>query len=283
MSVTNILNKSARARRLFNAVDCKCLNVAIDHGIFNEGRFLPGIEDMPTVLKTLCAANPDAIQLTIGQARELFPAAIAAGCAKVPALVVRCDVANVYGTTAPPHAFCDMQNPNIVEEAVRLDATGVICNLLKLPDDAPGGIECHRQCIQNVAHLRAECTKYNMPLLVEPLAFKWASPEAKDKYAMETDVAVTQPLVRLACELGADIIKCDPPADTSQLQMLIDVSKPRPVLLRGGDKGEEAAVLATAAQMMQLGAAGLVYGRNIIHHQDPSGITKKFMDVIHKA
>eukprot|EP00961_Rhodomonas_salina_P256781 3469766-Rhodomonas_salina.1 len=89
MSVTNILNKSARARRLFNAVDCKCLNVAIDHGIFNEGRFLPGfhivtcstpsalamsssaqagtvplthalagIEDMPTVLKTLCAANP---------------------------------------------------------------------------------------------------------------------------------------------------------------------------------------------------------------------------------
>eukprot|EP00961_Rhodomonas_salina_P271622 3670110-Rhodomonas_salina.1 len=70
-----------------------------------------------------------------------------------------------------------MQNPNIVEEAVRLDATGVICNLLKLPDDAPGGIECHRQCIQNVAHLRAECTKYNMPLLVEPLAFKWASPE----------------------------------------------------------------------------------------------------------
>jgi len=31
-------------RRLFNAADGRLLDVAIDHGVFNEDRFLDGIE-----------------------------------------------------------------------------------------------------------------------------------------------------------------------------------------------------------------------------------------------
>jgi hypothetical protein len=53
----------------------------------------------------------------------------------------------------------------------------------------------HRKCIQNVTHLRSECTKYGVVLLVEPLAFKWADPQAKDKFTMDNSVAVTRPLV----------------------------------------------------------------------------------------
>ena len=56
---------------------------------------------------------------------------------------------------------------------------------------------------------------------------------------------------------------------------------PRPVLLRGGDKGEESAVLQYAADLINAGASGLVYGRNIIHHEDPRGITRKFMKKVH--
>ena len=278
----SIISSCPRARRLFNAKDNKLLDVAIDHGVFNEDRFLDGIEDMTAVLRALILAQPDVIQVTIGQARLLHSSGQGTGL-PTPALVVRTDVANVYGTKAPPLPFCDLQHPDIVAEAVRLDASGVICNLFVLPEDAPGATEVHRRCIQNVTHLRTECTKYGMPLLVEPLAFKYGDPQKKDKFTMEADVSVTRPLVRLACELGADIIKCDLPADPSEFKKLLAVCTPRPVLLRGGEKGEEAAVLKQAKDLMDVGAAGLVYGRNIIHHEDPAYITRRFMAVVHPS
>ena len=118
---------------------------------------------------------------------------------------------------------------------------------------------------------------------MEPLAFKYGDPQKKDKFTMDADVSVTRPLVRLACELGADIIKCDLPADPSEFKKLLAVCTPRPVLLRGGEKGEEAAVLKQAKELMDVGAAGLVYGRNIIHHEDPAYITRRFMAVVHPS
>eukprot|EP00285_Hemiselmis_virescens_P015074 CAMPEP_0173381278 /NCGR_PEP_ID=MMETSP1356-20130122/3681_1 /TAXON_ID=77927 ORGANISM="Hemiselmis virescens, Strain PCC157" /NCGR_SAMPLE_ID=MMETSP1356 /ASSEMBLY_ACC=CAM_ASM_000847 /LENGTH=279 /DNA_ID=CAMNT_0014335043 /DNA_START=9 /DNA_END=851 /DNA_ORIENTATION=- len=279
MSV-NVLQKLPRAARLFNSKDKRLLNVAIDHGVFNEDRFLDGIEDMPSVLETLIKAQPDVIQLTMGQAKHMLAAGAASGT-RLPALVLRTDVANVYGTKSPAVPFCNLQHASVVEEALRLDACGVICNLLLLPADAQGAGELHQQCIKNVCHLRSECTKYGMPFIVEPLAFKWGA--NMDSFSMDTSVAVTRPLVRLACELGADIIKLDPPSDVSEFPKLLKVCQPCPVLLRGGDKGEESAVMAAAKALLDAGASGLVYGRNIIHHDDPSGITKRFMQVVHGA
>ena len=78
------MNPSPRLARLLGA-DGRCLDVAIDHGMFNERSFLTGIESMPSVVKTLVQAAPDAIQLTPGTAPLLqgIP-----GKAK-PALVLR--------------------------------------------------------------------------------------------------------------------------------------------------------------------------------------------------
>jgi len=63
--------KTFRLNRLFNAESKRCLDVAVDHGFFNELSFLSGIEDLAQAVHTLVKANPDAIQLTIGQAELL--------------------------------------------------------------------------------------------------------------------------------------------------------------------------------------------------------------------
>ena len=34
---------------------------------------------------------------------------------------------------------------------------------------------------------------------------------------------------------------------------------------------------------MQQGCAGIVYGRNVIQHKDPGGITRAFMAVVHEG
>ncbi|HRE79497.1 MAG TPA: hypothetical protein PLN52_00550, partial [Opitutaceae bacterium] len=59
-----------RLNRLFNPKSRRCFDVAIDHGFFNEYAFLSGIEEMDRAVATVVGAAPDAIQLSVGQARH---------------------------------------------------------------------------------------------------------------------------------------------------------------------------------------------------------------------
>src|SRR5690349_25110251 len=95
------MSAAYRLNRLFHATSGRCLDVAVDHGFFGEPSFLNGIECMNSVLDALVDANPDAIQLTPGQAGSLQSRP---GKSK-PALVLRTDVANVYGNPLDPHLF----------------------------------------------------------------------------------------------------------------------------------------------------------------------------------
>src|ERR1700722_14424493 len=135
------LMKSARLNRLFNPKSNRCFDVAIDHGFFNEYGFLSGIENIDKAIATLVEAAPDAIQLTIGQAPVLqaYP-----GRHK-PSLVLRTDVANVYGKDLPRALFSRIIKAP-VEQALRLDATCVVVNLFRIPNQP----EVTDQCIQNI-------------------------------------------------------------------------------------------------------------------------------------
>ena len=116
-----------RLNRLF-AADGRCFDVAVDHGFFGEGSFLTGIEDMARTVATLVEAGPDAIQLSPGQASLLQSVP---GPAK-PALVLRTDVANIYGGSPPSRLFSQVVEA-AVERALVLDAACVVVNLLLLP------------------------------------------------------------------------------------------------------------------------------------------------------
>lgn len=137
--------------------------MAIDHGFFNERSFLPGIENLDAAVRTLVEAGPDAIQLTVGQAPLLqsLPGRLK------PSLVLRTDVANVYGKELPRTLFSRMiAKP--VEQALRLDATCVVVNLFRIP----GQPEVSDQCIQNILAIKPACDRYGMPLMIEPLVFQ---------------------------------------------------------------------------------------------------------------
>ena len=109
-----------RLNRLFGP-DGNCFDVAIDHGFFNEGSFLGGIEQMPNVVATVVKANPDAIQLSPGTMRHLQDLP---GKGK-PALVLRTDVANVYGKELPRFLFSQLIDAPL-ELALRADAACVV-------------------------------------------------------------------------------------------------------------------------------------------------------------
>jgi class I fructose-bisphosphate aldolase len=262
--------KLARIHRLFNPRTGRCLDVAVDHGFFNEGSFLAGIENMAQAVATLVAAGPDALQLTVGQAPHLQRLPVAGK----PALVLRTDLANVYGPRLPGLLFSRMIEEPVLQ-AVRLDAACVVVNLFSIPDQ-PGIAD---QCLQNILRLKPECDRYGMPLMVESLVFQ---PNAKaGGYMVDGDPARIIPLVRQAVELGADIIKADPTTDVSLYHKVIETAGGIPVLVRGGGKAPEGEILERTSALMKQGAAGIVYGRNIIQHPNPTGITRALMAVVH--
>jgi class I fructose-bisphosphate aldolase len=262
--------KSARLNRLFNPKSNRCFDVAIDHGFFNEYGFLSGIEDIGKAISTLVEAAPDAIQLTIGQAPILqgFP-----GRHK-PSLVLRTDVANVYGQELPRTLFSRMiEDP--VEQALRLDAVCVVVNLFRIPNQP----EVSDQCIQNILKIKPACERYGMPLMIEPLVFQ-ANKKAGG-YMVDGDVKKILPLVRQAVELGADIIKADPTDDVSVYGNVVGIAGRIPVLVRGGGKAPDEEILKRTEELIRQGAAGIVYGRNVIQHAKPAGMTKALMAIVH--
>ncbi len=266
-----------RLRRFF-AADGRCFDVAVDHGFFNEPAFLNGIEDMQRVISTLVEANPDAIQLTIGMAPVLQAIP---GKAK-PALVLRVDTANVYGKQLPSHLFSRMIG-NTVEQAVRLDAACLCVNLLQVPEPSGAGYnaELQAECIENITHLKPECERYGMPLMVEPLIFR-PNQEAGG-YEAEGDIQKIIALVRQAVELGADVVKADPCNDVREYQRVIEVASGCPILVRGGSKASERELVQRTVELMRQGASGIVYGRNIIQHPAPVKMVRALMAIVHEG
>lgn len=255
-----------RLSRLF-ADDGRCLDVAIDHGTFGEASFLTGIEDIVATVATLVDAAPDAIQLSPGQAPVLqeLPR-------RTPALVLRMDVGNFYGPDRPAHLFSAVMDAAF-ERAVRFDAACVVVNLLSLP----GHPELFEQSVRNVVAVRRWADETGMPLMVEPLAMK---PDDAG-YGVDGDIDKIVTLVRQAVELGADLIKADPSDRTEDYPRAVEAAGGRPLLVRGGGLADTDWVLRRTRELLQTGVAGLVYGRNILHHADPVGMTRALMALTH--
>jgi DhnA family fructose-bisphosphate aldolase class Ia len=258
-----------RLNRLF-ASDARCVNVAVDHGFFGEYAFLAGIENMPKVISQLIEANPDAIQLTIGMAELLQSVP---GKAK-PSLVLRVDTANIYGKEVPSRPFNKIIERS-VEQAVAVDAVCICANLFQLP----GSPEVHAQCVENINKLKPECERYGMPLMVEPLVFQPNT--VGGGYISDRDIQKIMANVRQAVELGADVIKADPCDEIGEYHRVIEVASGRPVLVRGGSKAPEEEILQRTQELMNQGAAGLVYGRNVIQHRNPAKMVKALMALVH--
>ncbi|WP_158858535.1 class I fructose-bisphosphate aldolase [Lunatibacter salilacus] len=262
--------KLSRINRLFNEKSGKCFDVAIDHGFFSEFTFLSGIENISQSVKVLIDADPDAIQLTVGQARHLQ----SVPGKRKPALVLRTDVANVYGLELQKVLYSRMIEEPVLQ-AIRLDAACVVVNLFNIP----GAPEVTDHCIQNILKLKPMCDYYGMPLMIEPLVFQ--PNEKAGGYMVDGNIKLITPMVRQAAELGADLIKADPTDDVEEYHKVIEVAGDIPVLVRGGGRASDDEILDRTYRLMKQGAKGIVYGRNVVQHANPGGMTRALMAIVH--
>ncbi|MEK1875878.1 MAG: class I fructose-bisphosphate aldolase [Rhizobium altiplani] len=259
-----------RMNRLFG--NGRCLDVAIDHGVCNEPSFLDGLANMPAVVKALVEARPDAVQMNYGQADLLQDLP---GKDK-PALVMRLDMGNPYNRIRHRDMWAVLQNEaEPLIGALQMDAACVVVNLFMLPDEP----DLFRQCVQNISRVRADCEKFGMPLMIEPLVMQPVT--ERGGYMVDGDADKIVTLTRLAREMGADIVKADPTTNPEDFHRVIEAAR-CPVLVRGGGKEDLSAVFAKSAALMRQGAMGMVYGRNIYQHANPSAVVRGLMAIIHE-
>ena len=263
------ISPKARMKRLFT--NGGCLDVAIDHGVCNEPSFMVGLEDMPRVVDALIKAKPDAIQMAYGQADLLQSRPEK----DKPALVMRLDMGNPYNASRHRVMWSMLQNADEpIIGALEMDAACVVVNLFMLPDEP----ELFRQCVENISRIRAACHRYGMPLMIEPLVM--LPNEIRGGYQVDGDAEKIVTLVRLAAEMGADIIKADPTSNPEDFHRVVEAARV-PVLVRGGGKEDLRTVLRKSAALLAQGANGMVYGRNIYQHENPGAVVRALMAMIH--
>lgn len=261
---------SKNAERIFHQTSGRCINIAMDLGIFGDRSFSNSIEDLPAAFTRIVEAGPDVIQVNPGGFRTLKDMGLAD---KTP-VVLRLDVTNAYEPRVVTKAW-DIAHANTLEDANHPAVSAIVLNLLEVD----GNAELQEQCVANIQEIGALARQRGISLMVEPLVM--TNNPTGGSSSLSDPVAIAT-LVRQAVELGADIIKVDPVDPMQRFGEVVEIATPVPVLVRGGGKVTTRELLERTKIAMEVGARGVVYGRNVVQHPDPASLIAALAAIVHQ-
>ena len=194
------------------------------------------------------------------------------------------------GIPSSDNAFSSLTGS--VEDAVRLGADAIGYTVYV-------GSPAQDRDIEQFNQVRQQCERYGMPIIV------WAYPRgtAVDKKGGKDSLYAIDYAARVACELGADIVKINypkidadvsaSPAPYNTLNPTFDEAVRRVVasagrtlvLFSGGDKVDDATLLNMAQTGMDAGGTGLIFGRNMWQRpmNEALEISRKASDILRRA
>lgn len=122
--------------------------------------------------------------------------------------------------------------------------------------------------IRNLAIISQECDKWGMPLLT--IAYPRTEENGLDnnyedlkKKDAEAYADIVAHAVRVSVELGSDIIKTMYTGTVESFKKVIIAANEKPVVVAGGARIPVAESLRTIEEVMEAGASGISYGRNV--------------------
>jgi fructose-bisphosphate aldolase, class I len=263
------MDRSPRLNRLF-AADGRAAVAAFDHGLFGEPAWLPPSRDIDGIVRTHAATGLDAMLLPEGPARILQSIP---GPDK-PALIMRADVTDSYRVERPQSQY---SHPlaDAALRAVRLDAACIIGTIITYPGDA----HLYETSLRAVDALRAESAPYGLPLMVEVVALTITDGTP----AVSNDTEIIATLCRQAMEVGADIVKTEPPAPASEMAEVVAAVGDVPVFVGSGARAPDEEIRERTRTLLAAGARGIQYGRNILAADDQVEMSRTLVEMAHAA
>ena len=259
--------KIIRLGRILDPRDKRAAVVAFDHG--EHLGLIPGIMNPGKVLEDLTQAGADAFLVGPGVAR--IYASVFAGRG-APGLILRLDWTNRWRD--PSMMGSEEGRGRLiasVEDAVRLGADAVLVYMFIGYQDP----EAEARQVADVARVAQECDKLGVGCFIEPMPRGLRvgdNPYRAEYIAMGA---------RMACEIGADVLKTDYSGDAESFHEVITASF-RPVLIAGGPKtSTQREALDMVHGALQAGAQGMFIGRNVFQAPDPNRMMATLRCMIH--
>jgi fructose-bisphosphate aldolase, class I len=252
-----------RMRRLFDRDSGRAFVVAIDHGMQFGPQ--PGSEDAAAAVDRSLSSEPDALLISPGllaRCADRFAwRGAASPIARLDFLTIA-DQTRAYGDVH--RVLCDPAG------AAALGADGVIMYLVLGAADG----RTFADNLTAVARAVEAAHRLGLPLVAEVVA--WGANAADRR-----DAGLLGFGARVAVEAGADLVKTEYTGDPASMAQVV-AGCPAPVLVLGGAKGSEEALLEMTRDALRAGASGVIYGRNIWQADDPLRVGRAVRSLVHE-
>jgi fructose-bisphosphate aldolase/2-amino-3,7-dideoxy-D-threo-hept-6-ulosonate synthase len=153
-----------------------------------------------------------------------------------------------------------------VVEGLRLGADAISVHVNMGSKEEP-------EMLEQLGMVADQCDEYQVPFV----AMMYPRGEnIKDP----SDPEVVAHVARVGAESGADIVKTVYTGDPESFREVVRKC-PVPLVLAGGAKVDsDGEILKLAYDVMQAGAMGVTFGRNVFQHRDPTSIVKALRRVV---
>jgi DhnA family fructose-bisphosphate aldolase class Ia len=251
------LGKAVRLERLQNHRSGRILTVALDHA--PSYGVLPGLENIETAIERVAAGAPDAIMLMKGTAEMCYyPYA-----GLIP-LILKSSTLSIW------HSERDVQVSSL-EDAVQLGADAIAMAVTIGSAQQPA-------ILSHLAALVREAERLGMPVIAHAYPNGELVPH-DERYTVE-QVGYA---ARLVMELGVDIIKTFYTGSTESFARVVEIAAPAMVVAAGGPRlATDVDALRMAYDVVQAGAAGITFGRNIWQSSETTGMIAALKQILHE-
>ena len=250
-----MIGKKIRLERIINRHTGRTVIAPMDHGVSNGP--MKGIIDIDKTVESISQGGADAILMHKGIVEQGHR-----GYGKDIGLIVHLSAS----TSLAP-------NPNnkvivtSVEKAIQLgaDAVSVHVNL---------GSETESEMLQELGEISETCSYWGIPFLA------MMYPRGQ-KVENEHDVELVKHAARVGSELGVDIVKTNYTGDPDSFKEVVEGALV-PVVIAGGPKVDtDEELLQMVKDSIEVGGAGVAFGRNLFQAENPGKITKAISEVVH--
>lgn len=243
----------------FFAADGKTMLIPMDHGTIVP---VPGLGNGKDIIASL-RDFADGFILNLGLA------AAAQEELEDKGICLRTDCGNTYIPKESPHKPSGAYRLWDIETALQVGASAVMSMCF------PGH--------PNEARIIADCAKLvedsidtEMPVMLESLPYGLGRGDA---YTPE----YIRHAVRLAAELGADVVKTAYPGDKEHFRATVAECYVPVIVLGGASGGQPEDILKMVEDAMECGAAGIAIGRNVWQHPQPVKMANALWAIVHEG
>jgi fructose-bisphosphate aldolase/2-amino-3,7-dideoxy-D-threo-hept-6-ulosonate synthase len=249
-----MIGKDIRIERIIDRNTRRAVIVPMDHG-FSMGQ-IDGLLDMTKTITEVSDGGANAIVLHKGMVKRGHRRH-----GRDIGLII-----HLSGSTSLNPDPNDKVIVCTVEEAVALGADAVSIHInLGAPNES--------RMLESAGLIVKDCNRWGMPLLV------MIYPRGKgiDPFSPQ---AIGH-CVRVAEELGADLIKTNYPGSPEAFRKIVNACSV-PIFIAGGEKTGDLESLEIIRESVEVGGAGVCVGRNAFQRDDTRGFVRALCKVVHE-